>query len=118
MKKNIILELSQVFAKDMVRYYMHIVKTEKEYVISKQLLRSSTSIAANITEAQSASSKKDFINKLSISLKEARETLYWLELINDTKIYKDTGISDYLSDCEKIIGTLVKIINSTKKNMH
>lgn len=89
-KKNIIKEKSFAFAIDIVNLYK-VLTDRKEFVLSKQLLRSGTSIGANVRESEHAQSKADFIHKLSISLKEANETEYWLDLLYETK---------YLSDIE------------------
>ena len=83
-KKNVIKEKSFEFAKEIV-YLYKVLAEKREYVLSKQLLRSGTSIGANIREAEHAQSKADFIHKLSISLKEANETEYWLDLLFETK---------------------------------
>ena len=85
MKPNIVREKSFSFAVDMINLYKEITTNRMEYVMSKQLMRSATSVGANIREAQSEQSKKDFIHKLSISQKEADESLYWLELLERTE---------------------------------
>ena len=85
MKENILLSKSFKFAVRVVKLYKYLCDDKKEYVLSKQLLRCGTSIGANINEAQDAQSKKDFISKLSISLKEARESKYWIELLKETE---------------------------------
>ena len=82
-KRNVIKEKSFEFAKEIVYLYKNLAD-KKEFVLSRQLLKSGTSIGANIREAEHAQSKADFINKLSISLKEANETEYWLDLLNET----------------------------------
>ncbi len=89
-KKNIIKEKSFAFAIDIVNLYK-VLSEKKEFVLSRQVLRSGTSIGANVRESEHAQSKADFIHKLSISLKEANETEYWLDLLYETK---------YLSDVE------------------
>lgn len=80
MRENIIQDKSYVFAIRIVRLYQHLTKTKKECILSKQVLRSGTSIGANIDEGIGAQSKKDFINKMNIAYKEARESSYWLQL--------------------------------------
>ncbi len=87
-KKNIVKEKSFVFAVEIV-YLYKILTEKKEFVLSKQLLRSGTSIGANIREAEHAQSKADFIHKLSVSLKEANETEYWLDLLYETKFLSE-----------------------------
>ncbi len=89
MKENVLVQKSFSFAVDIVNLYKSIVKEKKEFVLSRQLLKSGTSIGANIEEAQGGYSKKDFKAKLSISYKEARETIYWLKLIHETTILID-----------------------------
>src|SRR4051812_18523365 len=82
--KNILQEKSFLFAIRIIKLYQYLVSNKKEFVLSKQLLRSGTSIGASIREAQNAESKADFIHKLSVAQKECDETIYWLELINST----------------------------------
>ena len=84
--------------------------------MSKQILRCGTSIGANISESVFAQSRQDFISKMSISLKEASETKYWLELLHETEYITDAQFDSLLDDNTKLIGTLVNIINTTKKN--
>ena len=86
-----------------------------EFVLSKQLLRSGTSIGANIAEAQQAQSTADFISKLNIALKEASETNYWLRLLNATKYITNTEFSSLIADCREIEKLLTSIIKSSKK---
>jgi four helix bundle protein len=86
MQKSIIQEKSYEFAKSIIVLYSTMKSDHNEYIISKQLLRSGTSIGANVMEALHAESKKDFIHKMSIAYKEANETQYWLQLLHDTNI--------------------------------
>ena len=102
MKDNIILDKSFEFAIRVVKLYKHLCDEKKEYVLSKQLLRSGTSIGANINEAQAGQSKADFIAKMSIASKEARESKYWIGLLIKT---------DYLNKDDKYVETLVKEID-------
>ncbi len=88
MKNNIVADKSYAFALRIIKLYRYLISEQKEYVLSKQILRSGTSIGALIKEAEHAQSKKDFINKMNIALKEANETEYWLMLLKD---------SDYIS---------------------
>lgn len=88
---------------------------QKEYVLSKQLLKSGTSVGANIEEALAGFSKKDFLYKMSISSKEARETRYWLKLLKFSKI-ADLELDSYLHDVEQIINILTSIVKTTKEN--
>ena len=107
---------SKKFAIRIVNLYKYLNDVKKEFVISKQILRSGTSIGANISESVYAQSRQDFISKLSISLKEASETKYWLEILYETDFIDDTQFESLSDDNSKLIGTLVNIINSTKKN--
>ena len=107
---------SKKFAIRIVKLYKYLNDVKKEFVISKHILRSGTSIGANISESVYAQSRQDFISKLSISLKEASETKYWLEILYETDFIDDTQFESLSDDNSKLIGTLVNIINSTKKN--
>jgi four helix bundle protein len=93
------------------------LRGKKEFVLSKQILRSGTSIGANVREALEAQSKKDFISKLSIALKEATETEYWLELLRETGYIEDKFCAPLLNDLTEIIKLLNSIIKTTKQNM-
>ena len=86
---------------------------EKEHVMSKQILRSGTSIGANISEALRAESDSDFVHKLSISRKEAEETIYWLELLFRTEYIKEDGYKSLTDDCQELLKLLTSIIKST-----
>ena len=107
---------SKKLAIRIVKLYKYLNDVKKEFVISKQILRSGTSIGANISESVYAQSRQDFISKLSISLKEASETKYWLEILYETDFIDDTQFESLSDDNSKLIGILVNIINSTKKN--
>ena len=107
---------SKKFAIRIVKLYKYLNDVKKEFVISKQIIRSGTSIGAIISESVYAQSRQDFISKLSISLKEASETKYWLEILYETDFIDDTQFESLSDDNSKLIGTLVNIINSTKKN--
>jgi len=111
-KENIILTKSFDFALDIIDLYAEL-KRHNHFEIAKQVIRSGTSIGANIREAQRAVSKADFVHKLSISLKEADETKYWFELIDAKIISIDNKLK---VEVEELIKILVSIINSTKKN--
>ena len=105
---------SKIFAIRIVNLYKFLVDVKKEFVLSKQILRCGTSIGANISESVFAQSRQDFISKLSISLKEASETKFWLELLHETDYISDSQFESLNNDNSKLIGTLVNIINSTK----
>lgn len=115
-KENIIQEKSFAFAIRIVKLYQHIAKREKEYVLSKQLLRSGTSIGANVEESIGGSSKKDFKAKLKISYKEARETMFWLKLLRETNYINVTEFKSVSEDCDEILRLLYTIIKNTKLN--
>jgi four helix bundle protein len=117
MKENVLLDKSFKFAIRIVNLYKYLCNDKKEFVLSKQLLRSGTSIGANINESQDAQSKNDFISKLSISLKEGRETKYWIELLKETKYLTNIEADSLLEDLTEIIKLLVSIIKSTKENI-
>jgi len=115
-RENEILDLSFQFAVRIVNLYKYLRTEEKEFVLSKQLLRSGTSIGANITESQDAQSKKDFISKLSISLKEAKETRYWILLLIETDFLDKTSIhvQSLQNELTSIIRLLTSILKSSK----
>ena len=115
MKKNILLEKSFDFAVRIVYLYKYLSEKKKEYVLSKQLLRSGTSIWANIEESQDAQSKKDFISKLSISLKEAKETMYWLRLLKETDYLWCKEFESIEKDLVEIIKLLTTIVKKSKE---
>ena len=102
------------FAVGIVNLYKYLCETKKEYVLSKQMLRSGTSIGANIREGIYAQSKADFINKLSIALKESSETEYWLELLHESGYLNDTEYKSIYDDNSKISATLINIIKKSK----
>ncbi|HKJ33785.1 MAG TPA: four helix bundle protein [Balneolales bacterium] len=114
MKENIILNKSYDFAIRVIRMYQHLTKGKKEFVLSKQVLRSGTSIGANVEEAIGGSSKKDFLNKMKIAYKEARETSYWLRLLKDTDFINQKAFDSIHNDCEELLKLLYTIIKSTK----
>jgi four helix bundle protein len=111
---NKIRDLSKDFALRIVKMYQHLLEYKDISPISKQVLRSGTSIGANISESIYAQSRPDFINKLSIALKEASETEYWLELLHDSGYLTDKEYQSIIADNKYIIGTLVNIIKSSK----
>ncbi|HYM95026.1 MAG TPA: four helix bundle protein [Chitinophagaceae bacterium] len=113
-KQNIIVQKSYAFALDIIQIYKLLIE-KKEYVLSKQILRSGTSIGANIHEAVAGQSKKDFIHKLGIAVKEARETLYWLRLLKDSDYITTDQFSKLDNSCDEIIKILNSIILTTKE---
>lgn len=113
MESNIIVDKSKKFAIRIVNLYKFLVDNKKEYVLSKQLLRSGTSIGANVCEAIRGQSKADFGTKMNIALKEASETEYWLELLFQTDYLTETQYESIMADCKeinKILTTIVKTI--------
>ena len=112
--KSIVADKAYSFALQIISVYKEL-KQENEFVLSKQILRSGTSIGANVNEAISAVSKKDFVNKLSISLKEARETKYWLNLLKDSNFINQKTFNKSNNDCEELIKILSSIILTTKQ---
>ncbi len=116
MKENIIEKKSFEFALKIIELYKKLLE-QNEYVLSKQLLKSGTSIGANVAEASAAQTKKDFITKMSIASKEARETKYWLNLLSQSNLV-EINYNDYLSDIDEIIKILTSIVKSSqqKKN--
>lgn len=113
-KDNIILDKSFDFALSIIKLYKEMI-TQNEYILSKQMLRSGTSIGANIEEATAAISKKDFTAKMSISSKEARETRYWLRLIEKSDLVK-IDVKNQLNDVEQIINILTAIVKTSQTN--
>ena len=114
MKTNVVLDKSMDFAIKTVEIYKYLTFKKKEYVMSKQLLKSGTSIGANINESTAAQSKRDFLAKMSIASKESRETLYWIKLLTRTNYIKD---QIYKEDCEELVRLLTSIVKSTKENL-
>jgi four helix bundle protein len=114
-KENIIQQKSYDFALKIIALYRKLVK-ENEYVLSKQLLRSGTSIGANVEEAQAGQSRADFVSKISIASKEARETCYWLRLLRDSNTIAKNDADALLSEAESIVNILTTIVKSTNQN--
>jgi len=114
-KDNVILEKSYNFALEIIKLNSYLTKNLKEFTISNQILKSGTSIGANVEEAIGGISRKDFRAKLSIAYKEARETHYWLRLLSDSQLI-ETEVGDKLkADCieiQKIFGSILKTLNS------
>ena len=114
-KENIIVTKSYSFALEIVQLYRMLIAEKKEYVLSKQLLRSGTSVGANIHEAVASESKKDFIHKLGIALKEVRETAYWLNLLKDSDYITTDEFNKLNISSSEIIKILNSIILTTKQ---
>ncbi|MCK9426150.1 MAG: four helix bundle protein [Ignavibacteriaceae bacterium] len=114
-EQNVLKEKSYQFAIRIVKLYQFLKEEKKEFTLSKQILRSGTSIGANVEEAIGAQSQKDFYMKLNISYKEARETHYWLRILHDTNYIDDKQFQSIINDCDellKITGTIIKTMKS------
>ena len=117
MKENNIQRKSFAFAIRIVKLYQHLTAERKEFVLSKQLLRSGTSVGAMVREAEHSESKADFVHKLAIAQKEINETLYWLELLSATAYLQKNEFESIHADAVEIIKILTAIIKSTKKGL-
>lgn len=115
-QENVILDKSFLFAVKVIKLYRRLCDDKKEYIISKQLLRSATSIGANINEAQAAQSKSDFISKMCIASKEARETKYWLELLMATDLLdkNEVFVANLMCEIDEIIRMLTAIVKTSQ----
>ena len=117
MKENILKSKSLAFAIRTVNLYKFLVAEHKEYVLSKQILRSGTSVGAMIREAEFGQSKPDFISKLSIAQKEINETIYWLELLKETKFISQEMFESLNIDAVELIKLITSSIKTAKKNV-
>jgi four helix bundle protein len=117
MKESNIRNKSFLFAIRIVKLYQYLVADKKEFVISKQLLRSGTSVGAMVREAEHSESKADFIHKLSIAQKEINESIYWLELLQATDFLKKEEFESINTDAVELIKILTTIIKKTKSNL-
>lgn len=111
---NVIQDKSRAFAIKIINCYKFLIEEQHEYVMSKQLLRCGTSVGANTRESKNAQSRNDFLSKLSIALKEADETDYWLDLLHATKYIDDNRYDPLAADCAEIIRILTSIIKTLK----
>ena len=118
MRDNVIEKKSFVFAIEIIKLYKVLRENKKEYVLSKQVLRSGTSIGANIKEAVRGQSKKDFVSKMNIALKEANETEYWLELLLETNYIDEKKYHKILSDCKEICRILNSIVKTSRESLN
>ena len=114
---NTILVESKRFAVRIIRLYQYLTTEKKELILSKQLLRSGTSIGANVRESINAQSSMDFIHKMNIALKEGNETEYWLELLHETDYLDEIQFASIYSDCSSIVAILTKIIKTCKEKV-
>ena len=117
MKKSILDEKSMLFAVRIVKFYQYLCTEKKEYVMSKQILRSGTSIGANLRESRNAQSTSDFIHKLNIALKEADETQYWLELLKLSDIITEEYYETLNQDLSELIAMLISSIKTLKSKV-
>lgn len=114
-EENIVVEKSKAFAVRIVRLYQYLCSDKKEFVLSKQLLRSGTSIGANVKEAIRGQSKPDFISKMSVALKEASEAEYWLELLYETGFMDKKQFDSIYADNQELLKILMRIVKSSKE---
>ena len=112
---NLVVEKSKAFAIRIIRLYQHLSAEKKEFVLSKQILRSGTSIGANVREAARAQSKPDFISKMQIALKEASETEYWIELLQETDYISEKAGTSLIADCKELLKVITAIIKTAKE---
>ena len=115
MKNNIIQARSFAFSLQLIEMYKQMIE-QREYVLSRQLLRSGTSIGANIEEAIAGQSKRDFLSKMTIALKECRETHYWLRLLSHSQLLK-LDFNKLLKECEELLNILSAIVKTTRGNL-
>ena len=116
MSESIIKNKSYKLAVSGVEFYKKLISDKKEFVMSKQFLRSITSVGANVREAINAQSKPDFIHKLSIAQKECDETMYWLELLKDTNFINEKEFDEIYPKCTEVLKIIRSIIITAKKN--
>ena len=115
-KDNVIEYKTYSFANRIVKAYRYLTKEQKEFILSKQLLRSGTAIGSLVREAKFAQSKADFINKMSIALKEANETKYWLSLLYDNEYIDNPSFQSIFEEAKEVTAILVSIVKTTKEN--
>jgi len=115
MKENLVLEKSKNFALRIIKLHLHLKDNKQEYIIGNQILRSGTSIGANIAESDYAESRLDFINKLHIAIKEASETAYWLELVHRSNYISESEFMSINDDVKEILRLLASSIKTAKK---
>ena len=116
MSNNILIQYSLKFSAKIIKLQQYLNKQKKEIIISKQIIRSATSIGANINEANYGSSKADFIAKMHIALKECAETEYWIRLLKESEYITDEIFNSLINDCLSIKKMLISTLNTAKKN--
>lgn len=116
-KENVVMNKSYAFALRIIKLYKYLVSDQKEFVLSKQILRSGTSIGALVKESEHAQSKADFINKMNIALKEANESEYWLMLLKESSYIDEKSFNSIHSENVELIKLLVSIVKSSKETL-
>ncbi|MBO5897045.1 MAG: four helix bundle protein [Clostridia bacterium] len=117
MKENIIIDKTRAFSKRIVYLGKYLTEEKREFILSKQIVRSGTSIGANVFEAQNGQSKSDFASKMNIALKEATETVYWLIVLHDTEYITDKEYDSLYSDVNEIRNILISICKTSYNNL-
>lgn len=112
--ENIVVDKSYAFALRVIKLYKYLISEKKEYVLSKQILRSGTAIGALVKESEHAQSKADFIHKMNIALKEANETEYWLRLLKDSDYISENQFNSIYPESIELIKLLISIVKSSK----
>lgn len=118
MSKSIVRDKSRSFAIRVIRLYKYLTDEKKEFVMSKQLLRSGTSVGANLAEQEFAISDADYLSKTSIALKEAAESAYWLDLLHETEYLNNSEYNNINTDCNELIKMLVASVKSMKTKLN
>jgi len=116
-QKNVVMSKSYAFALKIINLYKYLTAEKREFVLSKQILRSGTAIGALVKESEHAQSKPDFINKINIALKEANETDYWLSLLKDGDYIDDKILASIQPECVELIRLLASIVKTSKTNL-
>ncbi len=116
-QKNVVMNKSYAFALRIIDLYKYLTAEKKEFVLSKQILRSGTAIGALVKESEHAQSKPDFINKINIALKEANETDYWLSLLKDSNYIDDNISASIQPNCVELIRLLASIVKTSRTNL-
>ena len=117
MASSVMKEKSFLLATRIIKLYKYLVEEKREYVIAKQVLRSGTSVGANVREAQNAQSVKDFIHKLAIAQKECDETLYWLELLENAEFLSTEEFESIHKQCNEVMKIITSALMTSKKKM-
>jgi four helix bundle protein len=115
-KQNLILDKTYAFSLRIIKLYRHLNDKEKFFPLSSQILRSGTSIGANAEEGNAGQSKKDFIAKMQVSYKEAKETHYWIRLLRDSQYIESTAAESLLNDCNEILRIINSILQTAKSD--